>query len=229
MSEAPSKVSRIVIVDDHPMVREGLRQMIERNPALSICGEADGPAEALQVIAKQRPHLAIVDISLGNASGIDLIKSIKAQYDDLPVLVISMHDETLYAERAIRAGAMGYVMKHEPNKTVVAAILKVLSGQVYLSETLSAVMLTKFMRGKDEEPESLIQTLSDRELEVFRMLGQTKGTRQIAEELNLTVATINSFRFRIKEKLRLKSSTEVMLQAVQWCRDGERTSGSPQK
>lgn len=197
--------------------------MIERNAALSICGEADNAAEALKLIAKLNPHLVIVDISLGTSSGIDLIKSIKAEYDSLPVLVVSMHDESLYAERAMRAGAMGYVMKHEPNKTVLTAIQKVLSGQVFLSENLSAVMLTKLMRGKDEEPKSLIQTLSDRELEVFRMLGQTKGTRQIAEELNLTVATINSFRFRIKEKLQLKTSTEVMLQAVQWIRDGEKT------
>lgn len=222
-----TKQSQILIVDDHPMVREGLRQMIERNPSLSICGEADSPSEALQAIAKLNPDLVLVDISLGNASGIDLIKAIKTQYDDLPVLVISMHDETLYAERAMRAGAMGYVMKHEPNKTVVAAILKVLSGQVYLSENLSAIMLTKLMRGKEEEPESMIQTLSDRELEVFRMLGQAKGTRQIAEELNLTIATINSFRFRIKEKLHLKTSTEVMLQAIQWCREGGGSSSPP--
>jgi DNA-binding NarL/FixJ family response regulator len=214
MTDTQVQQSKILIVDDHPLFREGLRQMIERNPEWGVCGEASDGIEAMRAIPEQKPDLVIVDISLGNSSGIDLIKTIKAQYDDLPVLVLSMHDESLYAERAMRAKAMGYVMKHEPAKTVQAAIAKVLSGSLYLSEKMSTAMLSKFMLGKEDEPGSAVERLSDRELEVFRMLGQGKGTRQIAKELNLTMATINSFRARIKEKLQIKSSSELMLYAM---------------
>jgi DNA-binding NarL/FixJ family response regulator len=218
MSKTPEK-NRILIVDDHPLFREGLQQMIDRSPNLVVCGEAANATEALQAIAELKPALVLVDISLGSTSGIDLIKAIKAKYDDLPVLVISMHDESLYAERALRAGALGYIMKHEPAKTVKAAISKVLAGDIYLSERMSTSVLSKLMKGKGEEHVSPVQTLSDRELEVFRMLGEGKGARQIAEELSLTIATINSFRARIKEKLQLKTSTEVMLHAIQWFRE----------
>jgi DNA-binding NarL/FixJ family response regulator len=216
MSEICGK-SRILIVDDHPLFREGLRQMIERNPEWIVCGEASDAAEAEAAVAALKPDLVIIDISLGSSSGIDLIKTIKMNYEELPILVISMHDESLFAERAMRAKAMGYVMKHEPARTVQAAISKVLAGNIYLSEKMSTVMLSKFMLGKEDEPSSGVETLSDRELEVFRMLGQGKGTRQIAKELNLTIATINSFRARIKEKLRLKSSSELVLHAMRHC------------
>jgi DNA-binding NarL/FixJ family response regulator len=226
MTETPVLQNRILIVDDHPLFREGLRQMIERNAEWSVCGEASDAAEAMRAIAEHKPDLVIVDISLGASSGIDLIKTIKAQYDDLPVLVLSMHDESLYAERAMRAKAMGYVMKHEPAKTVQAAISKVLSGSLYLSEKMSTAMLSKFMLGKEDEPGSAIEKLSDRELEVFRGLGQGKGTRQIAKELNLTTATINSFRARIKEKLQIKSSSELMLYAMRhWFQESGSQSG----
>jgi DNA-binding NarL/FixJ family response regulator len=214
MSEQPPQKSRILIVDDHPLFREGLRQMIERNPEWIVCGEAANAVEAMSAIAAQEPDLAIVDISLGGASGIDLIKMIKAQYEELPVLVISMHDESLFAERAMRAKAMGYVMKHEPAKTVQTAIRKVLAGSIYLSDKMSNAMLSKFMLGKENEPRSAIETLSDRELEVFRLMGQGRGTRQIAKELNLTIPTINSFRARIKDKMEIKSSSELMLYAM---------------
>jgi DNA-binding NarL/FixJ family response regulator len=214
MSEPAPQKSRILIVDDHPLFREGLRQMIERNPEWTVCGEAADAAEAMSAIAAQQPDLVIVDISLGGSSGIDLLKTIKGQYEELPVLVISMHDESLFAERAMRAKAMGYVMKHEPAKTVQTAISKVLAGSLYLSDKMSSAMLSKFMLGKENEPGSAIETLSDRELEVFRLLGRGKGTRQIAKDLNLTVATINSFRARIKEKLDIKSSSELMLHAM---------------
>jgi DNA-binding NarL/FixJ family response regulator len=187
---------------------------------LTVCGEAADAAQALQAIVDRKPDLVLVDISLGGSSGIDLIKNIKSKYDDLPVLVVSMHDESLYAERALRAGAMGYVMKHEPAKTVKAAISKVLGGDIYLSERMSGSMLSKLMGGKGAQPLSPVETLSDRELEVFGMLGQGKGTRLIAEELNLTIPTIHSFRARIKEKLQLKTATEVMLHAIQWVREG---------
>jgi DNA-binding NarL/FixJ family response regulator len=221
MSESnPS--SRLLIVDDHPLFREGLRQMIERDADLTVCGEAADMPEALRLIGELQPDLVLVDISLGGASGIDLIKTIKAEHDELPVLVISMHDESLYAERSLRAGAMGYVMKHEPGKVVKTAIHKVLRGEVYLSDRMSSNVISKFMHGQPDRPASPLELLSDRELEVFRMLGQGKGARQIAQDLNVTIATVNSFRNRIKEKLRLKSSTEVMLQAIQWFQ-GEQT------
>jgi DNA-binding NarL/FixJ family response regulator len=217
--ETAAPKSRIYIVDDHTMFREGLRQLIERESNLTVCGDAPDAAEALPGIRNTKPDVVIVDISLAGASGIDLIKDIKAEFEELPVLVVSMHDESLYAERALRAGAMGYVMKHEPAKTVRAAIQKVLGGNMFLSEKMSNSVIAKFMRGQPDQPKSPIATLSDRELEVFRALGQGKGVRQIAEDLSVTVPTVNSFRNRIKEKLQLKSSTEVMLHAIQWFRE----------
>ena len=215
---APAK-SRVFLVDDHAMFREGLRQLIERDPEIVVCGDAADAGTALEGIRTAHPDLVIVDISLGGTSGIDLIRTIKKDYEDLPVLVVSMHDESLYAERALRAGAMGYVMKHEPSKTVKAAIRKVLGGDLHLSEKMASSMVGKFMRGNTEPPASPLEALSDRELEVFRMLGQGKAVRLIAEEMTVTIPTINSFRNRIKEKLHLKSSTEVMLRAIQWVQD----------
>jgi DNA-binding NarL/FixJ family response regulator len=219
MSEPVPEKSRILVVDDHPLFREGLRQLIERDPELTVCGEASDAGEALQAIPQLKPDLVLVDISLGPGSGIDLIKAIKNDYDELPLLVISMHDESLYAERSLRAGAMGYIMKHEPGKNVKAAIHKVLRGEMYLSDKMSSAVISKFMRGQPDRPASPLELLSDRELEVFRMLGQGKGTRQIAQDLEISIATVNSFRNRIKEKLHLKTATEVMLHAIQWGRE----------
>lgn len=217
----PPARSRILIVDDHAMFREGLRLLIDREPDLTVCGDTADADEALRSIDELKPDLVIADISLSGTTGIDLIKAIKNKYEDLPVLVVSMHEESLYAERALRAGATGYVMKQEPAKTVKLAIRKVLGGDIHLSEKMATTMLGKFMRGgQDEPPASPIESLSDRELEVFRMLGEGKATRQIAEELDLSVATINSFRNRIKEKLKLKNSTELMLHAIHWVREG---------
>src|SRR6266481_5190178 len=152
MAQQASEKNRILIVDDHPLFREGLQQLIDRDPELAVCGEASTTQEALQAIPKLKPDLVLVDISLGGASGIELIKAIKNDFEELPVLVVSMHDESLYAERAMRAGAMGYVMKHEPSKTVKAAISKVLGGDIHLSERMSTLMLSKLMRGKSDEP-----------------------------------------------------------------------------
>lgn len=216
---APARPGRVFIVDDHTMFREGLRQLIEHESSLTVCGDAADADEALAAIRRTRPDVVLVDISLSGASGIDLIKNLRAEDDDLPILVVSMHDESLYAERALRAGAMGYVMKHEPAKTVKAAIQKVLGGEIYLSEKMASSVIAKFMHGQPGQPADAVQLLSDRELEVFRMLGVGKGVRQIAEELKVTIPTVNSFRNRIKEKLQLKSSTEVMLHAIQWMRD----------
>jgi DNA-binding NarL/FixJ family response regulator len=220
-SPDPAAKNRIFIVDDHTMFREGLRQLIDREPDLTVCGDAAGADEALRSIGELKPDLAIVDLSLSGSTGIELIKALKNKHGDLPVLVVSMHEESLYAERALHAGANGYVMKQEPAKTVKAAIRKVLGGDIHLSEKMATSLLGKLMRGgQGEPPASPIEKLSDRELEVFRMLGQGKMTRHIAEELGLTIATINSFRNRIKEKLGLKNSAELVLHAIQWTREG---------
>jgi DNA-binding NarL/FixJ family response regulator len=221
MAKSHAEKHRILIVEDHPLFREGLTQMINRDPSLVVCGQSANAAAAVRAAAELKPDLVTVDISLEGGSGIELLKILKGKYEDLPVLVISMHDEALYAERALRAGAQGYVMKNEPARTVKAALLKVLGGEIFLSEKMSSAVLTKIMRGKGERPVSPIEQLSDRELEVFEMLGRGKPTRQIAEELNLTIPTIHSFRNRIKEKLKLKNSTEMMLQAMQWVREQE--------
>ena len=219
MNNKPSEKRRIFIVDDHAMFRDGLQQLIDREADLTVCGDAAEATKALEGIGKSKPDLVIVDISLSGKSGIDLIKAIKDEYEDLPVLVVSMHEESLYAERALRAGAMGYVMKQEPAKVVKTAIRKVLAGDMHLSEKMASSVISKFMRGTDELPPSPLEKLSDRELEVFRMLGLGRGVRQIAEEMGVTIPTINSFRNRIKEKLQLSSSTEVMLHAIHWSRE----------
>jgi DNA-binding NarL/FixJ family response regulator len=211
--------SRVFIVDDHPLFREGLRQLIDQEPGLCVCGEAAEIPEALRLIQESKPDLVIVDISLGAATGIDLIKSLKADHPELALLVISMHDESLYAERVLRAGAMGYVMKHEMPRTVKTAIHRVLGGQIYLSEQMAASVITKLMLGGPKEQESPVSRLSDRELEVFRLLGQGKGRRVIAKELNLTRTTINNFSARIKEKLSLKDSSELLLHAIRWVQE----------
>jgi DNA-binding NarL/FixJ family response regulator len=210
--------SRIYIVDDHAMFRDGLRQMINLESDLSVCGDAGGATQALTELRELRPDLAIVDISLAGSNGIDLVKAIKREFEDLPVVVVSMHDESLYGERSLRAGAMGYVMKSEPAKTVLAALRKVLRGEVHISEKMASAVVTKFLQGAAEPPPSPLESLSDRELEVFRMLGQQKGTRQIAEEIKVALPTVASFKNRIKEKLGMKNSTEMILYAIQWFR-----------
>jgi DNA-binding NarL/FixJ family response regulator len=216
MAKTQSEHSRILIVDDHPLFREGMRRMIDRNPSLKVCGEASNPAAAMKAVADLEPDLVLVDISLDGGDGIDLIKSLKAKHEDLPILVISMHNESLYAERALRAGALGYVMKNEAARTVRAAIFKVLGGDIFLSEKMSASVLSKMIHGRSEPPVSPIEQLSDRELQVFQMLGEGKATRQIAEELDLTIPTIHSFRTRIKEKLQFQNATELVLHASRW-------------
>lgn len=211
---------RILVVDDHPLFQEALRELINREPGWQVCGKATDAAEALRLVAETTPDMVIVDISLGETNGIDLIKQISAKNPDLPILVVSMHDESLYSERAIRAGAMGYVTKHEPPKVVKTAIQQVLAGEMYLSHKMATSLLAKLIHGEADAPkESPADRLTDRELEVFRMLGQGKGARQIARELNLSVATINSFRARIREKLKLENSTQLLLQAGNWVRE----------
>jgi DNA-binding NarL/FixJ family response regulator len=209
---------RIFVVDDHAMFRDGLRRLIDMEPDLIVCGDAADATEGMRGIRPSQADLVIVDLSLDGTSGIDLIKNIKRDFEDMPVLVVSMHAESLYGDRALRAGAMGYVMKSEPATTVLDAIRKVLGGDVHVSEKMATLVVSKFVQGESDQPPSPLETLSDRELEVFRMLGQGKGTREIAEEMNVALPTVSTFKNRIKEKLKMKNSTETILYALQWFR-----------
>jgi len=211
----------IFLVDDHAMFREGMRMLIDREPDLMVCGEAAEAGEALSRIEELDPDMAIVDLSLSGRTGMDLIKTMKDQHDDLPVLVISMHEESLYAERALRVGADGFVMKQEPAKLLKEAIRKVLGGDIHLSKKMTTSLLGKFIRASQPEMASApLKKLSNRELDVFRMLGQGKTTRHIAKDLGLKSVTINTFRHRIIKKLGFNNSAELVLQANKWTREG---------
>lgn len=220
MTAAPQSGSdkrhRILIVDDHPIVRQGLRSLIDQEQDLHVCGEAGSAGEALKALAPMKPNLLLVDISLKGPDGLELTKSIRALEPDLPILIVSMHDETLYAERVLRAGANGYIMKEEVAQNVVHAIRKVLSGDIYMSDRMRQKILRGVAGQRSNTTTSAIERLSDRELEVFRLIGQGHGTRKIAEELHLSVKTIETYRAHIKEKLGLNNATELVRQAVQW-------------
>jgi DNA-binding NarL/FixJ family response regulator len=206
---------RILIVDDHAIVREGLAQLINSEADLAVCGEVDSAQRAIDAINALKPDIAIVDISLSSMNGIELIKNIKVQHPTLPILVLSMHDESLYAERALRAGAKGYIMKQEGTENLRLAIRQVLNGEIYLSTRMSGKMLTQ-LAGGSKDLGSPIERMSDRELEVFQLIGQGLGTRQIAEKLHLSIKTIESYREHIKQKMNFKNGTELVQQAVQW-------------
>jgi DNA-binding NarL/FixJ family response regulator len=208
--------NRIFIVDDHPIVRKGLAQLINQEEDLVICGEADNAETALEALKKVKPDLAIVDISLRGIDGFELTRLIRARFDNIPVLVISMHDESLFAERALRVGARGYIMKQEAIEKMMEAIRKVLRGELYVSERVSANIVKRFVDGKAEGVSSPEELLSDREMEVFQLIGQGFGTRQIAEQLHVSVKTVETYRANIKEKLNLKNATELMKHAVHW-------------
>ena len=209
---------RIFLVDDHPVTREGVRVLIDQEPDLVVCGQADSAPAALQLIQRLKPDLAVVDITLKTTSGIELMKNVKALLPDLPVLIMSMHDESLYAERALRAGAKGYVMKHEASDRILTAIRSVIAGDLYLSEKMKEKMLHRLVRSRKNEVVFTIDTLSDREMEVFQLIGNGFGTRQIAEKLNLSVKTIDSYREHLKLKLRLEKGSDLVRHAIQWVR-----------
>jgi DNA-binding NarL/FixJ family response regulator len=211
---AASKGRRIMLVDDHPVMREGLAQLITHEPDLSICGQYEDAARAFSAIPTLRPDLAIIDLSLKGSSGLELVKNSRASYPNLRILVLSMYDESLYAERVLRAGAAGYIMKQEAAEKVLAAIRQVLDGGVYLSEKMGSKLMRQLVGGKTSESGSSLERLSDRELEVFGLIGQGKGTRQIAEHLRLSVKTIESHRAHIKEKLNLKDANELVHTAI---------------
>jgi DNA-binding NarL/FixJ family response regulator len=208
--------TKILLVDDHPMVREWLGALINQQADLQVCGEADNAPKALQLVGQVHPNVAMVDISMEGGSGIELIKNIKAGYPEVMVIVLSMHVEGLYAERALRAGARGYIMKREATKGVLQAIRCVLGGKLYLSDKMAMMMAEKFVDGRPKPEGSIIESLSDRELEVFQLLGRGCGTRQIADELHVSFKTVQAFCARIKEKLNLASATELLREAVRW-------------
>jgi DNA-binding NarL/FixJ family response regulator len=208
---------RVFIVDDHPIFRDGITQLINQEPDLQVCGGAAAAPQALSALEELQPDLVISDISIQGTNGIELMKSIRAQHPSLPVLMVSMHDENLYAERALRAGARGYIMKAAPSELVIEAIRRVLEGGMYLSEALNGQLLNTFFTGRGEKAgASAVDHLSDRELEVFRALGEGKGTREIADAFNLSVKTVETHRAHIKEKLKIKTATELIRAAVEW-------------
>lgn len=209
------KRKRILIVDDHPMMRQGLAQLINSEPDLSVCCEADNARQAFETMVQNKPDLALVDISLPDRNGIELIKDIRALHPDLPVLVVSMHDESLYAERVLRAGGRGYIMKQEGGRKLMEAIRQVLAGQIYVSEKMSARILEIFSGGRRDNS-SPVGRLTDREFEVFQLIGQGEGTRQIAERLGLSIKTVEVHRANIKEKLGVKGANDLMRFAVRW-------------
>ncbi len=210
---------KIVIIDDHPIVRQGLAQLINQAKDLQIIGEAESTAEAVSLINETLPSLALVDITLRDSNGIELIKDLKKLHPRMPVLVVSLHDESIYAERALRAGAKGYIMKAEAIDNIMTAIRVVLSGGIYLSNKFRAQILEKLTNQQTNK--SLLDILSDRELEVFQLMGEGLNTREIAETLFLSIKTIETYKSHLKRKLNLKNSTELIQHAVEWNLKGE--------
>lgn len=210
----------ILIVDDHPVLRRGLASLIESQPDLAVGGEAATCRAALETIRASPPDLVIVDLSLEECDGLDLVKDMKRHHAEIPVLVLSMHDESVYAERALRAGARGYITKQQLDDKVLAAVRRLLAGETYMSEKLEARLARKFLGGRTLEEGSPLDALSNRELEVFRWIGRGRSTRQIAETLHLSVKTIESHRENIKHKLAIETAAQLARRATQWVETG---------
>ena len=223
---AKKNAIRVLIVDDHPLLRKGVGQLIDQEKDLAVVGEAEDAPKAITAIETTKPDVALIDITLNGTSGIELVKNIKARFPKLKMLVLSMHDESVYAHRALRAGASGYIMKQEGAEKVLTALRKVLRGEVYLSERLGDRMLHTLVNGRAPLPSSPVEELSDRELEVFNLIGQGNGTRPIAEKLHLSIKTIESHRAHIKEKLNLQNATELVHHAIQWVQSERALSGA---
>ena len=207
---------KVFLVDDHPLVREWLTNLINQQPDLAVCGETESAPRALQAIAGAQPDVAIVDISLKDSSGIELIKSLKLSHPDVAVLVLSMHDESLYAERALRAGAKGYIMKRETTRKVIEGIRQLLDGKIFVSDSVKEALALRLVENKTQTLRAPVEQLSDRELEVFEMLGQGLGTRQIADALRVSIKTVQAYCARAKEKLNVRSATELLREAIRW-------------
>lgn len=210
----------VFVVDDHPLLRQGLALLINREPDLMVCGEADEAHGAMKAIAARRPDILIADISLSGPDGLDLLKTLRASYPELPVLILSMHDESIYAERALRARANGYIMKQEATEKVLVAVRRILGGDIYLSDRMANKLLHQYISGATAD---LNSRLSDRELEVFRFIGEGCSTRQIAEKLHLSIKTVETYQAHIKDKLSLRSGRELVQYAIQ-SKIGDKTS-----
>jgi DNA-binding NarL/FixJ family response regulator len=208
--------TRVLIVDDHPMTREGLVHVINHQPDLVVCGEAESAAQALDILDSSRPNLLLIDITLPGKSGLELIKDVKAVQPELLMLVVSMHDESLFADRVLRAGARGYITKHEGGEKLIEAIRRVLSGKIYVSESMSAHILEIFSGGQTGLDRSSIEKLSDREFEVFESLGEGLSSQQIAKRLHLSAKTVDAHRANIKTKLNIKTTAELISFAARW-------------
>jgi len=213
---APPKRKQIMLVDDHPMMRAGLAQIINRQPDLETCCEFGSAAEVFEGLSHFKPDLVLTDITLPRKSGMELIKDLQAVAPGLPILVVSMHDETMYAERALRAGARGYIMKESGGENLLVAIRQVLAGKVYVSPQISAIILDNFSARKPRGSSSPIEKLSDREFEVFQLIGHGKGSREIAIQLHLSPKTVEAHRSQIKQKLGLKDAVALTHQAIRW-------------
>jgi DNA-binding NarL/FixJ family response regulator len=208
--------NRIFLIDDHPVVRQGLATLLNQQSDLEVCGEADDAVGALAAIAAAKPDVALVDLSLKTSSGLELVKDLVIQHPTVRVVVLSMYDELIYAERVVRAGASGYVMKRETNNNLLAAIRRVTAGGVFLSDRVMTVIAEKMGAPKRLRSASIVDQLSDRELEVFRLMGRGRSTSQIAEEMRISIKTVQAYHARMKEKLGLKSATELLRAAVRW-------------
>lgn len=209
--------TRIYIVDDHPLVRQGLSQVINSESDMVVCGEAEDAPQAMKGVGPAEPDVIIVDISLRGNNGLELIKNLKAIHENIPILVFSMHDESIYAQRALRAGAKAYVMKKEPPSKVVEAIRRIIKGEIYVSPSVADQVLHQIVNGPNNAAStSPIDRLTDRELEVVQLIGRGLSSREIAESLNLSVKTIESHRAHVKEKLNLRNATELVQFSVQW-------------
>jgi DNA-binding NarL/FixJ family response regulator len=214
-----AKKTQIYLVDDHEFVRESLAYLLSQESDLAVCGEADNALRAEKEILAKRPDLAVLDISLNGSSGFDLIKTLHTEIPHLRIVILSMHDEKLYAERCIRAGAHGYVMKRESSKRIVGTIREVLAGKRCVSEQMASVFAEKFMDGGNTQEEAILAKLSDRELEVFNLLGQGLASRKIAATLNLNLKTVQAYCARIKQKMHFTTATELLREAIRWHHD----------
>ena len=213
---ASQRTIQLMIVDDHPVVRQGLRTMVDAEHDLQVCGEAEGMSDAMQMYFDHKPQMLVVDLSLENGSGLELIKELIAIDENLKILVCSMHDEELFAERALHAGAKGYINKQEATEQLITAIRQIVAGRVFLSQRMTERMITQQVGSGNGTPEFSIDALSDRELEVFEQIGHGITTRQIAEKLHLSPKTVETYRENIKHKLNLSNATELTQHAVRW-------------